>query len=86
MKNLLISKSFNYEIVDFTLLWQSNTYRLEGGRFILPSYKNILITCKIVYHKPKIMARVQLYLIMTSPRSIHAGLPYQLPVISVQYY
>ena len=34
MKNLLIGKSFSYEIVDFTLLWQSNTYRLGGSCYI----------------------------------------------------
>lgn len=34
MKNLLIGKSFSYEIVDFTLLWQSNAYRLGGSCYI----------------------------------------------------
>lgn len=34
MKNLLISKSFSYEIVDFTLLWQSNTYHLGDSCYI----------------------------------------------------
>ena len=34
MKNLLIGKSFSYEIVDFTLLWQSNTYHLGGSCYI----------------------------------------------------
>lgn len=34
MKNLLISKSFSYEIVDFTLLRQSNTYHLGGSCYI----------------------------------------------------
>ena len=55
MKNLLISKSFSYEIVDFTLLWQSNTYHLGGGRSILLSYRNNFklsgFPCHIVYHK-----------------------------------
>ncbi len=41
MKNLLIGKSFSYEIVDFTLLWQSNTYHLGGGRSIHLSYGNL---------------------------------------------
>lgn len=40
MKNLLISKSFSYEIVDFTLLWQSNAYHLGGGRSIQLSYSD----------------------------------------------
>lgn len=34
MKNLLISKLFSYEIVDFTLLRQSNTYHLGGSCYI----------------------------------------------------
>ena len=34
MKNLLIGKSFSYEIVDSTLLWQSNTYHLGGSCYI----------------------------------------------------
>ncbi len=34
MKNLLISKLFSYEIVDFTLLRQSNTYRLGVKRAV----------------------------------------------------
>ena len=42
MKNLLISKSFSYEIVDFTLLRQSNTHRLGDGRSILLSCRNLL--------------------------------------------
>ena len=41
MKNLLIGKSFSYEIVDFTLLWQSNTYHLGGGRSIQLSYEDL---------------------------------------------
>ncbi len=41
MKNLLISKSFSYEIVDFTLLWQSNTYHLGGDRSIQLSYEDL---------------------------------------------
>ena len=41
MKNLLIGKSFSYEIVDFTLLWQSNTYRLEDDRSIHLSCGNV---------------------------------------------
>ena len=40
MKNLLIRKSFSYEIVDFTLLWQTNTYRLGGDRSIQLSYED----------------------------------------------
>ena len=44
MKNLLIGKSFSYEIVDFTLLWQSNTYHLGGVYSIQPS------TRYLVYH------------------------------------
>ena len=40
MKNLLIRKSFSYEIVDFTLLRQSNTYHLGGGRSIQLSYSD----------------------------------------------
>ena len=42
MKNLLISKSFSYEIVDFTLLWQSNAYRLGGDRSIQLSYEDLV--------------------------------------------
>ena len=34
MKNLLIGKSFSYEIVDSTLLWQSYTYHLGGSCYI----------------------------------------------------
>ena len=45
MKNLLIGKSFSYEIVDFTLLWQSNTYHLGGDRSIQLSYEDL-------YEKP----------------------------------
>ena len=41
MKNLLISKSFSYEIVNFSLLWQSNTYHLGGGRSIQLNYENL---------------------------------------------
>ena len=41
MKNLLISKSFSYEIVDFTLLRQSNTYHLGGDRSIQLSYEDL---------------------------------------------
>ena len=41
MKNLLIGKSFSYEIVDFTLLWQSNTYHLGGDRSIQLSYEDL---------------------------------------------
>ena len=40
MKNLLIRKSFSYEIVDFTLLWQSNTYHLGGVCSIQLSYED----------------------------------------------
>ncbi len=40
MKNLLISKSFSYEIVDFTLLRQSNIYRLGGVCSIPLNYRN----------------------------------------------
>ena len=40
MKNLLISKSFSYEIVDFTLLRQSNTYHLGGVCSIQLSYED----------------------------------------------
>ena len=48
MKNLLISKSFSYEIVDFTLLRQSNTYHLGGGRSIHLSYGNVYkIVCDL---------------------------------------
>ena len=41
MKNLLIGKSFSYEIVDSTLLWQSNTYHLGGDRSIQLSYEDL---------------------------------------------
>ncbi len=41
MKNLLIGKSFSYEIVDFTFLWQSNTYHLGGDRSIQLSYEDL---------------------------------------------
>ena len=41
MKNLLIGKSFSYEIVDFTLLWQSNTYHLGGVCSIQLSYEDL---------------------------------------------
>ena len=40
MKNLLICKSFSYKIVDFTLLWQSNTYHLGGVCSIQLSYED----------------------------------------------
>ncbi len=40
MKNLLISKSFSYEIVDFMLLRQSNTYHLGGVCSIQLSYED----------------------------------------------
>ena len=51
MKNLLIGKSFSYEIVDFTLLWQSNTYHLGGGRSIHLSYGNVYkIVCDLLPH------------------------------------
>ena len=40
MKNLLISKSFSYEIVDFTLLRQTNTYHLGGVCSIQLSYED----------------------------------------------
>ncbi len=40
MKNLLISKSFSYEIVNFTLLRQSNTYHLGGVCSIQLSYED----------------------------------------------
>ena len=54
MKNLLISKSFSYEIVDSTLLWQTNTYHLGGGRSILLSYRNTtsFIQPTIAYANP----------------------------------
>ena len=48
MKNLLISKSFSYEIVDSTLLRQTNTYHLGGGRSIQLSYGNMYkIVCDL---------------------------------------
>ncbi len=48
MKNLLISKSFSYEIVDSTLLRQTNTYHLGGGRSIHLSYGNVYkIVCDL---------------------------------------
>ena len=51
MKNLLISKSFSYEIVDSTLLWQTNTYHLGGGRSIQLSYGNMYkIVCDLLLH------------------------------------
>ena len=53
MKNLLIGKSFSYEIVDFTLLWQSNTYHLGGGRSIHLSYEDL-------YEKPANKQVIQL--------------------------
>lgn len=40
MKNLLISKRFSYEIIDFTLLRQSNTCHLGGECSILLSYED----------------------------------------------
>ncbi len=53
MKNLLIRKSFSYEIVDFTLLRQSNTYHLGGDRSIQLSYEDL-------YEKPADMQEFQL--------------------------
>ncbi len=53
MKNLLISKSFSYEIVDFTLLWQSNTYHLGGVCSIQLSYEDL-------YEKPANKQVIQL--------------------------
>ena len=53
MKNLLISKSFSYEIVDFTLLRQSNTYHLGGDCSIQLTYKNL-------YKKPSNTQIIQL--------------------------
>ena len=51
MKNLLISKSFSYEIVDSTLLRQTNTYHLGGGRSIQLSYGNMYkIVCDLLLH------------------------------------
>lgn len=47
MKNLLISKSFSYEIVDFTLLWQSNTYHLRGDRSIQLSCQDLFENLQI---------------------------------------
>ncbi len=51
MKNLLISKSFSYEIVDSTLLRQTNTCHLGGGRSIQLSYGNMYkIVCDLLLH------------------------------------
>lgn len=46
MKNLLISKSFSYEIVDSTLLRQTNTYHLG----VLKHIFFLLLFCDIEYH------------------------------------
>ncbi len=53
MKNLLISKSFSYEIVDSTLLRQTNTYHLGGDRSIQLSYEDL-------YEKPANKQVIQL--------------------------
>ena len=65
MKNLLISKSFSYEIVDFTLLRQSNTYRLGGGRSIQLSYGNVYkIVCDL---QPLLLQKVSVAGSLKSP-------------------
>ena len=53
MKNLLIGKWFSYEIVDSTLLWQTNTYHLGGDRSIQLSYEDL-------YEKPANKQAIQL--------------------------
>ncbi len=53
MKNLLISKSFSYEIVDSTLLRQTNTYHLGGVCSIQLSYEDL-------YEKPANKQVIQL--------------------------
>lgn len=61
MKSLLINRHFVYEIVDFPLLWQTNTYHLGGVCSIQLSYvdiykssnnyPNINMATELFYHK-----------------------------------
>ncbi len=77
MKNLLIRKSFSYEIVDFTLLRQSNTYHLGGGRSIHLSYGNVYkIVCDLrllLLQKVSVAgeARIISILLMERPLNSH---------------
>ena len=74
MKNLLIGKSFSYEIVDFTLLWQSNTYHLGGGRSIHLSYGNIYQTV----HNPRLLfsGKSPLQVLSEASRSVRLNYTY----------
>ena len=60
MKNLLISKSFSYEIVDFTLLWQTNTYHLGKVYYIHMTKKTYTLNpCTyLLYQMSKLLQHI----------------------------